>query len=587
MMTQNEDTKAMTTINKSDVKTFLKKSFLRNNHFNFIISSILMIMMGGTDFGLSVLLKYIIDSAVDHNIYGLLKEILFCVMFIVTNLIAQIFYRYSFSRFMKKGVLQYRQSVFDLLLKKDAGAFRKENSGRYISILTNDVTSIENDYYSQIFAAIVSVGQFAASICIMLYTSPLLTLFVAVFAGIPVTLGILTGNKLGAVQKKISDENENFVGSVKDMLSGFMTIKTFKIEDRASKQFEEKNEELEQSKYGFRLLRRFINMFTDCAQSISFFGIFLVGAYMVITNRGITVGTITMFLQFMNYMLSPLSTVVPLFGAYKSKEALIEKAAGYIGKDEDDEKAADKKNLPEDYKGGIEIENLNFGYDADKPVLKNINFRFEPGKSYCIAGPSGSGKSTLISLLMGNFDDYKGSIRYGESELRDIGMNSLYEHVSQVQQDVFLFDDTLKNNITLYREISNQKFLEAVSGAGLEKLVSTHGEDYPCGEDGKNLSGGERQRVSIARSLLSESKVMLFDEVTSALDPVSSEHVLNTLLNLNNVTRIMVTHQLQPNVLGRFDEILVIKNGSIIESGTFNDLMEKKGFLYSLVTIES
>ncbi|MGI6176882.1 MAG: ABC transporter ATP-binding protein [Eubacterium sp.] len=574
-------------VEKSDVKSSLKKSFFRGNHFNFVTSIIFKLIMGGTDFGLSVMLMYIIDSAVSRDIDALTKTIIFCASFIVINLAAQFFYRYSFAGFMRKGVLRYRQSVFDYLLKKSAGAFRHENSSRYISMLTNDVTSMETDFYSRMFLAITCMVQFAASIVIMLYTSAFLTLFAVIFAAIPVTLGLLTGQKLGPAQEKISDENESFVGSVKDLLSGFLTIKVFKIEKHASMQFKERNEKLEQSKYSFRLLDRLIGMFSECAQSISFFGIFIVGAYMVITDRGVTIGTITMFLQLMNYMLAPLSTVIPLFGAYKAKEALIDKAAESITEETDRESAAANALFPEDFKEGIEIRGLGFGYESGGEVLHDINYHFAPGKSYCIVGPSGSGKSTFLNLLLGSLGDYKGSIKYGGVELKDIGTDSLYENVSQVQQDVFLFDDTLKNNITLYRNIDEGKIDKAVTGAGLGELISSHGEDYQCGEGGKNLSGGEKQRVSIARSLLQESKVMLLDEVTSSLDAATAEHVLNTVLNIREVTRIVITHQLNPNVLARFDEILVLKNGAVTETGTYEKLMEQKGFLYSLVTLES
>jgi len=214
-----------------------------------------------------------------------------------------------------------------------------------------------------------------------------------------------------------------------------------------------------------------------------------------------------------------------------------------------------------------------------------VNFTFGAGKSYAIVGSSGSGKSTLLNLLMASHNDYAGSIRYDETELRQIRSESLYEMVSVVQQNVFIFNASIRDNITMFSDFPREEVDHAIKLSGLSKLIAERGENYLCGENGSGLSGGEKQRISIARSLLKKSQVLLVDEATAALDAQTAFQVSNAILDLNDLTRIVVTHSLDENLLKKYDCILTLKNGSITESGSFDELMEKKGYFYSLFTV--
>jgi len=193
----------------------------------------------------------------------------------------------------------------------------------------------------------------------------------------------------------------------------------------------------------------------------------------------------------------------------------------------------------------------------------------------------------MLNLLMGSLDGYSGKISIDGQDVTDISAKSFYDRISLVQQNVFLFNDTIRNNITLYRSCSDDELRIAIRKSGLDDLVSKYGLDYICGEDGKNLSGGEKQRISIARCLLYKTDILMLDEATSALDRVTAANVFNAVLNSNDITRIVVTHQLDEEILKRFDEIVVMKKGKIIEHDKFEKLMDKKGYFYSLYTIES
>ena len=233
----------------------------------------------------------------------------------------------------------------------------------------------------------------------------------------------------------------------------------------------------------------------------------------------------------------------------------------------------------------IELSGLSFAYEPGKPVLRDISMRLEAGKKYALVGPSGSGKSTLLSLLMGGHDDYTGSLTVDGRELRALEPDSLYELESLIGQSVFLFDDTIRRNITMFRDFPAQAVDSAVERAGLGPLLAARGGDRRCGENGSGLSGGERQRVSIARALLRGTPVLLVDEATASLDNETAHAVTDAILSLEGLTRLVVTHRLEETELARYDGIFVLRGGAVAERGTFAQLMARKGYFYSLYTV--
>ena len=232
----------------------------------------------------------------------------------------------------------------------------------------------------------------------------------------------------------------------------------------------------------------------------------------------------------------------------------------------------------------ITISNLRFMYD-DKEVLKGINYKFKKNKSYAIVGGSGSGKTTLVNLLLGKYNNYSGDIYYDNTELKEISLDALFEISSFVEQNVFVFDDSIINNITMYSNIEEELLKEAITKSGLAKLIEEKGPDYRCGENGCNLSGGEKQRISIARALVKKAQLLLLDEATSALDNETSTSITNNLLEIENTTKIMITHRLEKEILSKFDEIIVMKNGNIVECGTYMELINNNGTFKSLVEL--
>lgn len=222
---------------------------------------------------------------------------------------------------------------------------------------------------------------------------------------------------------------------------------------------------------------------------------------------------------------------------------------------------------------------------GNKNVLHHLNFEFEIGKKYAVVGSSGAGKSTLINTIMGGFSPVQGAVLFDGIDSREIQPESLFQVMALVQQSVFVFRDTIRNNITLFKEFDEEKLKKAADQAGLRELIDKRGLNDSCGENGNKLSGGERQRIAIARALLRGSQVLLLDEATAALDNQTSYAVIDAVLSMKEMTEIIVTHRLEEKLLYQYDEILVMYAGEIVEKGTFQELMQKKGFFYSLYVV--
>ena len=291
--------------------------------------------------------------------------------------------------------------------------------------------------------------------------------------------------------------------------------------------------------------------------------------------------TVTGYVQLLNYLLRPIQLFPNFFAGRQSALRLMEKLAVALSQNIPDEGEHIAPKLTE----GISIRGLDFAYEENKPVLSGIDMDIAAGGCYALVGGSGSGKSTILNLLMASSREYGGEIPYDGKELKTLSPSSLYDLVSIIQQNVFVFNSTIRNNITMFSDFPAEEVDRAVRMSGLQKLIEEKGEDYLCGENGSGLSGGERQRISIARALLRNTPVLLIDEATASLDNETSFEVLDAILKLDGYTRIIITHDLDENILRRCTGIFTLKKGELSEQGAFKDLMEKKGYFYSLFTV--
>lgn len=565
---------------KTSDRTLYTRAIFRGNRLCFGVA--LALICTGTLWNLiiSYLLGHILDIMTTGNLTQLAHTTLFCLGLSAVIFVTELVMYRAKSRFIHRGLAQYKDLAFSRLSQKSIRAFTQENTGRYLSALTNDTNSLEENYLNQSFLLVSQVLLFFGSLGMMLWYSWKLALAAILLSLIPIAVTLATGGKLAAQEKKVSEQNESYVSMLKDLLSGFSVVKSFKAEEQARSRFAQANAHLEHVKEGRRWFSCLITAAATCLGFLVQFGIFLFGAYLAISGE-ITAGTVLIMVNLCGLLLQPIQTVPQYWASRKAALALMDKLAELTEQNQQESGIA----IPATLSQAITLEHVSFGYEADQPVLDDVSMTFQAGKAYAIVGGSGSGKSTLLHLLMGASGQYSGSIAVDGTELRDVDTNSLYDLMSLMSQDVFLFDDSIRNNLTMFRAFPDEEIAGAVERSGLSQLVQTRGEDYRCGENGVNLSGGEGQRISIARCLLRRTPVLLLDEATAALDNATAAAVTQSILNLKDTTRIVVTHRLEANLMAQYDEILVLRDGRIQEQGTFSSLMERKEYFYSLFTL--
>ena len=557
------------------------RQFYDKNKIMFAATLISNICMAFFSLIISWLIQQILDAATGNSMESLWRTALIGGISTVLFALNFLLCREVKSRFQQRAMRQYKAYAFEKLTRKSIGSFSKENTASYISALTNDAASVETNYLMPTFTLAEMSITFIGALIMMVYYSPVLTAIAIGLSLLPVVVSILTGGRLAKQEQVISEKNETFVAMVKDLLSGFSVIKSFKAEAQIQRLFDRKNEETEAAKCERHRTEQLINMFASVAGVIAQMGVFWFGAWLAVTDGSITPGVVIVFVQLMNYVLNPIGQIPLLLANRKAAIGLIDKLAAMV----EENVRSDGEMIEPVLKQGITVENLRFGYEEGNPVLDGVNLTLEAGKSYAIVGESGSGKSTLLNLLMGSCETYEGEIRFDSKELRQIHSDSLYELMTLVQQNVFVFNDTIRRNVTMFRDFDDGKVADAIRRSGLASLIAERGEDYVCGENGSGLSGGEKQRISIARALLQGAPVMLVDEATAALDAATAFEVTKSILDIEGLTRIVVTHRLEEALLRRYDQILVLKGGIVCEQGSFVELMERQGLFYSLFCV--
>lgn len=473
---------------------------------------------------------------------------------------------------------QYKNCAFAQLLQKSVPDFQRHPSAAYLSALTNDAVSIEADYLTQQFALITKLCCFAGALALMLSYSLPLTLAAIVLALLPFAVSMAAGNRLSAAACRVSDRNRDFTAFLSDCLNGFPVIRSFRAEEEIGRRFANENHRLEQQKCTRLKLQTLLDSagsFTGIAAQL---GVFLLGIWLALTGKGVTPGIVIAFVNLMNFIVDPIAVLPGLLAAQKAALALVQKLADSLAAETAQSGGQDLPRLAKQ----IELKQVSYAYTADKPVLRDLSITLQAGKAYTVVGASGGGKSTLLHLLHAPDENTHGQVLFDGVDIHSLSSESLNRLVSIVQQNVFVFNASIWDNITMFRNFPQAVVQDAIRRAHLEELVARRGLDALCGEGGSDLSGGEKQRIAIARSLLKQASILLADEATAALDPQTAHEISRDILSLTGITRVVVTHRLEASLLQCYDEILVLKDGRIAETGTFAELVQRGSYFSAM-----
>ncbi|WP_247928565.1 ABC transporter ATP-binding protein [Streptococcus mitis] len=550
-----------------------KKSF-----YTFMIFNILVPL---TNIAFAYSIKIIIDSGMSQNREALTQAILIgaIVIFIYASL------NFISLRLRNKLVRQimsrYKNKVFKSILDRDYREFSKEKSGKFISILTENMKKIEQDYLHQYFNISKNISLMIFSLVAMFIGNWFLTLLVIIASIIPMMISGFIGQKSASLQNSSMIADQKYLAKVKDILAGFLVIKSFNVKEAIGKDYKNESEKLDEIYFIKGKFDVLSNVISQLSGMIVFLVAFGGGMYLVFGGHT-TIGSVTAIVQLVNFVVMPLNEIGMGMSKFREGQATLN---SFEVKDVIELQTGKTKEYFDDV---ISFSNVDFSYpNAEEKIFNNLSLQIKKGEKIAIVGMSGSGKSTLLNLLLRFYDVTSGYISIDNQDLQAISAESLYNLMTIVQQDVYIFDDTLKANITLSQSFTEDDIKKAVQQSGLESylLENELGLQTLCGENGSNLSGGERQRLSIARALIRKTPILLLDEATSSLDNKVTTEIENSILEIQDLTVLVVTHKLNKSMLKKYNRILFMKNGVIVEDGSFDNLMDRKGEFYKLVEL--
>ena len=550
-----------------------KKSFYTLMVFNILVPL--------TNIAFAYSIKIIIDSGMSQNREALTQAILIgaIVIFIYASL------NFISLRLRNKLVRQimsrYKNKVFESILDRDYREFSKEKSGKFISILTENMKKIEQDYLHQYFNISKNISLMIFSLVAMFIGNWFLTLLVIIASIIPMMISGFIGQKSASLQNSSMIADQKYLAKVKDILAGFLVIKSFNVKDAIRQDYKNESEKLDEIYFIKGKFDVLSNVISQLSGMIVFLVAFGGGMYLVFGGHT-TIGSVTAIVQLVNFVVMPLNEIGMGMSKFREGQATLN---SFEVKDVIELQTGKTKEYFDDV---ISFSNVDFSYpNAEEKIFNHLSLQIKKGEKIAIVGMSGSGKSTLLNLLLRFYDVTSGYISIDNQDLQAISAESLYNLMTIVQQDVYIFDDTLKANITLSQSFSEDDIKKAVQQSGLESYILENelGLQTLCGENGSNLSGGERQRLSIARALIRKTPILLLDEATSSLDNKVTTEIENSILEIQDLTVLVVTHKLNKSMLKKYNRILFMKNGVIVEDGSFDNLMDRKGEFYKLVEL--
>jgi len=506
---------------------------------------------------LSVYLGYFFDLAngsISIGLNDLFKLTLLCLFgHLLLNLILDI----SKSKFINILCVFAKENFIEKLFQKTVTEFNKKDISEYKSLIISDINQIIDLFITYRFEIINHIAKIIVSVIVLLNINVIGTIFVLILSIIPIIVSMLLSGKIGFYVKKYLGGKQEFIKRSSELLSGFDTFTIYNSKAKAINEFKKSNKkEAEIKRKSFIFIEGLSSIIGILSVSITILTM-IVGMFLALKGF-ITVGQIFTLSFISNGISSPLMELSSIVPEYLSGKKIVDKYDELIEMNEtNQDKRVDFEK---------EIVTKDLGLTKDKKILENINITFEKGQKYLFAGESGSGKSTLTKLLLGQMEQYDGEIYWDQHNLKEISEESIYENVTYLPQEAFIFNDTIRNNLTLFNNtISDEKIYEVIDFVNLKELINNlkEGLDYVINEEKSNLSGGEKQRLALARGLLYLKKVLIMDEATSALDNENFKDIENKIASLDDITVINICHRITDELKSKY-HVIHFNKGTII-----------------------
>ncbi|MDI6453013.1 ABC transporter ATP-binding protein [Peloplasma aerotolerans] len=526
---------------------------------------IIMLLVAFISFKLSFAIFDTVNASTSANWEAFWESAKWMMIYAFALMPANLMFSYIKADTTKRIVTRMKTDYLSAVFEKNISEFQKDNNQQYVSAMTNDFNLIEKDYVEQIINIIEAIVNFLTAILIITLISPIILLIGLGIVVFNVIISALSSRPIKKHNKERSEMMGEYGGFIKEILSAFHIIKTNDLESRIVENYRDRSEKVQHKKYIIDKIMSYIYAIQNANFSLIFLVLMFVVSYLTIQGVILFAGVVVVAQNVDNIIgpVSQISEAVPRILSVKSIFTRIDQTLKnqYV---HEETLSFDQLNT------SIQLNHVSFAYNEENEILKDVNLNFEKGKKYLVIGPSGGGKSTLLRLLRKYFEPNEGQILIDDQNLNDIKKIDYFSKIANIEQQIFLFEDTLRNNLTLYKDYSDEEIYDAIKRAGLEHFVKQHpdGLNRLILDNGKNISGGEKSRVAIARGLLNHAEIILLDEAFASLDPKSAIAIEASLLALKNVTVINVSHVILEENKSSYDDIVMVKNKKAVLMST-------------------
>lgn len=537
----------------------------------FLIVITPIVSTGGTFF-YGDMMDYVGEGEVSAFFRTLLKFLLFFflhggLLFLVQTL------RIRIVSFCRRDL---KQDMFEKIMHAGNAFFTKPDPGFHIAAFSNDITILETKYFEAWLELIESILTMSTAMVALIHLNTRMAWIIVIGEVFSLILCYLVRNYSMSKNRIYIENLALFTQRIKDYFTSFQTIANYSVETQIKRRFSRINQEVEYSKDDADMALSFVDSLTRVCNSMIKF--MIVTAGVVLMMRGhMTMGLVYTAYRFTDQLVAPMHTLLGKANSIGSVKSIVKK----IRKISTAAKSEQQEHLRLDEPAVIEMDHVDVNIDG-KQILSGLTYTFEPGKKYLLIGRNGAGKSTMLRLLKRSMVDYGGTIRINGRELRECSYRSLANIVSYINESVSLICDTVRQNITLYRDIPEERVQEVVQQVGLKVNL-----DRVVRDGERNLSSGETRRIEIARSLINRADVIVYDEAISTLDIPTAHAIERTLLELEDQTLLFVSHNFSSQLIDRYDQILLLDNGRISESGSHAELMQTSAYYRRIMEIKN
>lgn len=525
----------------------------------------------------------VITGGIPIDMNELARFAVILIVFYVSNALCTYISGFIMTTVSQRLCRGLRSEISQKINKVPLKYFDSHAYGDTLSRVTNDVDTIGNSMQQAVSMVVQSVCMLTGVLIAMFVSCWQLALTVLIIVPFMAVL-LMVIMKFSQPQfRKQQDELAVLNGKVEENYSGQLVIKAFNAEKRTGGDFGKTNKRLKKSTFLSQALSGIMQPAMTFISYFAYAAVCVVAGILISTpESGVTFGTLSAFLVYVNLFQSPLSQIAQAANVLQSAAAASGRVFAFLGEEELEDESGKERKLTEGVRGEVEFKHVKFGYNDDRVIIPDFSAKVQPGWKVAIVGPTGAGKTTMVNLLMRFYEVSSGDITIDGVSIKDMPREEVHDLFGMVLQDTWMFEGTLRENIVYSEQATDEEIKKACDAAGITHYISTQpgGLDHYV-ENGDEISGGQKQLITIARAMIENAPMLILDEATSNVDTRTEEIIQTAMDNLTRGrTSFVIAHRL--STIKNADLILVMRDGNIVEQGKHEELLAQNGFYASL-----